>query len=356
MKKIVPVIAALVLVACCGPLRAAAPAPQPEPPRDRQVAPGLPIPSRDFLVGTAGYAPAHFPTSSAAEVKAFWKDVSRAGDLFGVHTDWKDTKLVNVSSVAADVDLVVVLGFQKPDEWSGSVEACKKAINDILRENRKVRYVAIGNEITLFEERGQRFDDFVKAYRDIYASVKARFPKVKVFTTFQLEALKGEGYLTGKAAVRKPAWGLISKFGDTLDIIGITTYPFLDYKDPRTIPDDYYAEIAKYSKKPIGFTEVGWPARERYGGKLSALSEQGYTGSQEEQARFLRRFLEITRGLDVEFVDWLFINDIVDWKEGDLPGRFVPFDSVGLRYHDGREKQVWKLWLELKGLKPGFPG
>lgn len=115
--------------------------------------------------------------------------------------------------------------------------------------------------MTIFEERRQRFDDFVKAYKDIYTSVTAEFPDIGPFTTFQLESLKGEGYLTGKAPIRKPLWGLISKSGDTLDIIGISTYPFFDYKDPHMIPDDYFAEIARYSKKPIGFTEVGWPAR-----------------------------------------------------------------------------------------------
>ncbi|HLC65425.1 MAG TPA: hypothetical protein VJI46_04865 [Candidatus Nanoarchaeia archaeon] len=301
--------------------------------------------SRGFFIGTSGYAPANFPSSSSAEVQAFWSDVGKSGELFGVHTDWKETGIIAVSSQFSD--LVLVLGFQKPEEWENDVEELKDSIRDILRDNPRVKYLAIGNEVnTLYEQFPNQFDNFVSAYKEVYQSVKAEFPNVKVFTTFQLEAMKGKGYLTGKA--REEEWFLLSKFGDSLDIAGFTTYSYFDYTDPDKIPSDYYGEIKQYTNKPVAFTEIGWPARSRWGGKLSKLNEQGFTGSEKEQVDFLNRFLDTTKSLDLEFVNWIFINDIVAWKDGEEPKQFPLFDSIGLKYHDGTAKEAWNEWLKLK--------
>ncbi|HAU38062.1 MAG TPA: hypothetical protein DCX07_10155 [Phycisphaerales bacterium] len=311
----------------------------------------LPIAKRTFLVGTAGFAPANFPRMSADDVSQFWKDVQAAGELHGVHTDWKDLRLLDVTAKSVPTDLVVGLGFQKPAEWTRDVEALKRVIrDDVLGKYPQVKYLFIGNEVNaLYDAHPREFDRFVDAYKDVYAFVKKEFPHVKVFTTFQYERLLGRSHVSGLAP-REPQWFLLKKFDDRFDLLGLTTYPYLEYTDPARVPDAYLKQIARHTAKPLAITETAWMARETFGGRLKPLSDQGYTGSEDEQARYIQRLAQLSQTVPLEFINWLHINDFAPWKNGDVPANvgLAAFISTALKCHDGREKAAWKLWLDLK--------
>ena len=120
---------------------------------------------------------------------------------------------------------------------------------------------------------------------------------------------------------------------------------FRSYKTPAEIPTDYYAEIRKYTSKPIAFTEMGWLSQETFSGSLAQLNGTGWTGSEEEQAAFIARFQELTRGLPVEFALWTLTHDLkMLGRNDDL------FSSIGLKYNDGKPKRAWDAWRALAAM------
>ncbi len=130
-----------------------------------------------------------------------------------------------------------------------------------------------------------------------------------------------------------------------MDLAVFTTYPYFDYPNPNDIPTGYYVDINQYIDKPVAFSEIGWMSRTRYGDDLSYLNDRQFTGSQEEQVQFLKVFKQRTTGMDLEFVNWAFLNDIQEWQDGDRPEQNELFDSIGLKKHNGEAKSVWFEWL-----------
>lgn len=76
-----------------------------------------------------------------------------------------------------------------------------------------------------------------------------------------------------------------------MDLIGLTTYPWKHYDNLESITSDYYFKLKQYTSKPVVFTEIGW------------ISSQKKGSTEEEQARFLVKFLELTKGMDIEMVN-----------------------------------------------------
>lgn len=62
------------------------------------------------------------------------------------------------------------------------------------------------------------------------------------------------------------------------------------------------------------------------------------------------RFLELTKGLRLEFVNWAFLHDL---PEASVTGLVVQRShlGLGLRRYDGSPKMVWEYFRALSGLK-----
>jgi len=193
-------------------------------------------------------------------------------------------------------------------------------------EKYNPRWLGLGIEVNLlYEKNPQYFDEFVSFYNDVYDDVKAKSPETKIFTVFQLEAIKG---LSGLSGSHPQAWQLIDKF--KLDAVGFTTYPELVFKKPSEIPDNYYAEIVLHTSKPILFTEVAWASK-----PLNAMWDADTT--ENTQAEFVARFFNLTKGFNKELVVWAFMHD--------LPDSFGVFKDMGLRTTDDTAKLAWDVWV-----------
>lgn len=72
-------------------------------------------------------------------------------------------------------------------------------------------------------------------------------------------------------------------------------------------------------------------------------------GSEDEQVEFLMRFLELTKGLRLEFVNWAFLHDL---PESSVTGFVVQRThlGLGLRNYDGTPKKVWEYFRALDDL------
>lgn len=300
-------------------------------------------PTRPYY-GTAGYVPANFPSSSAEEIHQFFDDVEAMGEIHGVHTDWQDTTIVDVTIENTDMDLVVVLGFQDPARWKEDKYEFVQKVMELFDTYPEIKYLGIGNEVNLFKYGHAGVDDsFLDVYKEIYTELKLKYPDRIIFTTFQYEALLGNNYLSGKSGEYAEDWYILAELDGYNDIVALTSYPFLDYLTPDQIPDDYYSQIMDHSDLPIAFTEIGWLSQESFNGAFATLNGTGYEGSEDEQMQFLQRFNYLTTGKNMHFANWSFLNDPYDWSTGGNSENPI-FDSVGLRNSDGTPKKVTTEW------------
>ena len=197
-------------------------------------------------------------------------------------------------------------------------------------EEYRPAYLGLGVETNvLYENSPVDFDGFVDLYNEVYDAVKSVSPSTKIFTTFQLEELKGYTLWSNEPAnPQKAQWGLLDRF--KTDLWAFTTYPGLVFKDPSEIPENYYAEIAVHTTKPIAFTEIGWH---------SEASPLGWESSEAEQARFVDRFFFLTEELCPEITVWSFLYD---------PQTIEPFRSMGLIKDDGTPRQAMASWTQTR--------
>lgn len=312
----------------------------------------FPIDSRSFLIGTAGYIPANFNDPGVGDVINFWDDTDTSSEVYGIHTNWNDTRLIQTASKNTEADLVVLLGMQTPGDWE-KVEDIKLVIKENLDNYSQIKYLGVGNEINLIEEAyPSEFFEFRQALLDISDYMRQNYPDIAFFTTFNYETIIGNGYLTGKADLRGSRLDLALELQESVDLVVFTSYPFLDYSSASSMPDNYYEPLLGFSK-PVAFSEIGWLTRDNYFGSSQFLIDNGYSGSENEQVEFLNRFLVLTQKLNLEFVNWAFLHDYADWRNepvSDISDTQL-FDSVGLKNYDDSSKKIWDVWLELRKVK-----
>lgn len=202
-----------------------------------------------------------------------------------------------------------------------------------VAERFRPTYFSIGNEInSVYERLGvARFRELAAVEKHLYRTIKAASPSTRVIVVVSYSQLVDES--------GTPRFALLSHLRGSYDVLGITSYPWRRYAVPADLPEDYYSRLSKHTDKPIAFTEIGW----------SSDPDQG--GSEEEQAKFLIRFLVLTRSLKLEFVNWAFLHDL---PETAVTGFVVQRThlGLGLRRYEGTPKPVWHLFRALADL-PG---
>jgi hypothetical protein len=190
-------------------------------------------------------------------------------------------------------------------------------------EAAKPVYLSLGNEVNRWYEKygweGENgFKHWVSLYEEIYDDVKELSPETIVFCTFSREIVSEN---------KEADLSVIGLFDpEKLDILVLTSYPhsLAGVNRPRDIPADYYTKVLEMlPDKPVGFSEIMWPSMAEFGGE-------------EAQADFLRQLeMELTNGLDVEFIMWPWLSDLA---EGDY---------TGLIHRDGTEKLGYEAWISL---------
>ncbi len=196
----------------------------------------------------------------------------------------------------------------------------------------KPEYFSLGNEINdYFYLHPEELDAYVGMYDEAYAAVKEVSPNTKVFVVFSLNHMR-----------ENEQYAMVERFNGRSDLIGFTTYPWEGYGDPEDIPADYYSKLEEYTDKPIAFTEIGWPS--------SGASGTG--NGEAEQARFLTRFVELTGGMDVEMVNWLFLHEV---EVGGIAGAVSSPEvgTIALKRADGSRKEVYAEWVALHNMAIG---
>ncbi|MBC7113306.1 MAG: hypothetical protein H5T34_04715 [Candidatus Methanomethyliales bacterium] len=235
--------------------------------------------------------------------------------------------LVHVTFIGSNITLVV-LPYLKNATLSDPAwrRSYIEAILDVVRACKPL-YLSVGNEVNRWYEKygadandPNGFQHFVSLYEEVYDAVKEISPQTKVFCTFSREVVSEN---------READMKVLSMFNpDKMDLLVFTSYPYAvkGIKKPSDIPDDYYSGALRYMpNKPIGFSELGWPSIEFFGG------EKGQADFIQEVAGRLTR----EQGVGLELLGWAWLHDI----DGN--------DYIGLIKRDGKEKLAYEVWKSL---------
>lgn len=308
----------------------------------------LPIDSRSFYIGVVP-TPRSVPETTFDDVNDAYREAGEIGEVTMV---WTGTNIgqsgkLKSSRVVTAVRVyglrpVLTLGFATIKEVPGSglkyVVDAPEGVNADLSDQEfrqlwvdeareiagefKPEYISLGNEINdYFHLHPDDLVHYLSLLEEAYSAVKEASPGTKVMVVLSFTHLIDNGQ-----------WELLETFGGKVDMIGLTTYPWKHYEKPGMIPTDYYARIMDYVDVPVAFTEIGWPS-----------------GSEKDQAEFLVKFLELTEGMDLEMVNWLFLHEV---ELTGIVGSVTDPETatISLKKADGTKKAVYDRWLELKAL------
>jgi hypothetical protein len=311
----------------------------------------LPITSRKFYIGLVP-TPKNYPNSTFEDMVAAYIE---AGDIAEICMVWvkkqgigeyqilKNNRIIEALRTYG-LKPVITLNFATIKKGVGGLEYVIDAPEGIpanlsdpkfrsrwieeaknIASEFKPEYFSLGNEINdYFYLHPDEFEEYLTLFEEAKKEIKRVSPNTKVFVVFSYNHL-----------IENNQWDLLERIESKADLIGITTYPWKHYDTPEDIPEDYYLRISKYTTKPIAFTEIGW---------ISSPP-----ASENQQSEFLLRFLELTKELKIEMVNWLFLHEIQ--TEG-LIGAFTDprVGTIALKMSDGTKKDIYNLWLDLKEL------
>ncbi len=312
----------------------------------------LPIEARSFSIGTAGFVPRNWPNPVEDDWQDLFARLPDYGERFGVHVAW-DADLT-AEHIPTQVDLAytvtagtgtvpyIALGFEPDAMTQQEADTYFEVNGDAFREvavaiaaTHRPEILLLGVESNrYFEKSEQGYEDFIAVYAEAYDAIKAVSPGTLVATNLQYETMIGAAFLTGEP--HEEHLYLIERFGERLDLITITTYPWLDFNRPADVPVNYFDALRAYTDRPLMITETGWPSEE--------IAAPMVETSEQAQIDYLLRLLTITRDESVEALIWVFPHD------PNTEAASGVFNHVSLRENDGTAKSAYAYWQALRSL------
>jgi len=218
------------------------------------------------------------------------------------------------------------VGFADPDLREAFI-----AYTTYVVKTYEPDYLAIGVEVNmLYERKPAQFEAFVSLYQEAYQVAKRTRPETKVFPTFQLEDLEGTF-----DDIHPPHWEVLDYFKGMMDVLAISTYPFLgDVTGASGIREDYFSQLRERFDGEIIISETAYPS--------APVEGKSAMGTEEEQAAYLARVLQEAETHGFSAVIWFAALD-PSFAAGS--GASV-FSDIGLRRSDGSNKLGWALWEE----------
>jgi hypothetical protein len=216
--------------------------------------------------------------------------------------------------------------FSDPD-----VRRAFVAYAEYVAINYRPEYLALGVEMNQYYTKNKDgFEDFKTLYAEAYATVKKASPDTKVTVTMQYEDLQG---ILPTQDAHFPDWQLLRAFEPNMDIVTISTYPSFSFASADAIPENYYTQLRAFTDLPIAIAQMGYSSAE--------VGQGVSSGSESDQAAFLRRALADAEEMEMRFVVWFAGWDPSFAREG----AEAAFQHIGLLRGDNSEKPAWSEWL-----------
>ncbi len=293
---------------------------------------------KNTILGTA-FTPAHFPGSSAEDVKDTFRLANELGNHVILISEWDSDMDPNNIKIVRDFTHAQGMKFhlhispisldnqrQDPaipkraggDSFGNASVRTAFIAHALSMAELKPDVLALGTEVDLLAKNTKEFDQYVSLAKETYDAVKKKYPSQTITISFQWDNLR-------KADPAK----ILPLFKDSLDIYSFTTYPYFFYKDPVEIPKDYYTAIRTYlPTERLGFSEIGWASKG--------------SGSEETQATYYGMLPELMRETKPEYAIFGMLHDV------DVFGFLLAsLNSVGLRDNDGTPKKSWDTVINL---------
>lgn len=311
---------------------------------------------RSFAMGLI-YWPAAGMSTSTQRVRVGVDRTVTGAEFLVAQVPWSplrpsmDQESEWIASIARETQrqLVIAVEWLSPNRtqrldadirpWTFRTKATRDSFIESVQKTAIVcrpAYFILGVEVNydLFIDR-EDFIAFVDVYRDARVRIQEVVPECKVSVTFQYELLTGRRpFVAGHRFVPR-------MFGDTLDVLGVSTYPSLWATDPAELPTNYYEELSEYGL-PVAVFECGWPTPNSPPSRLDSVRQELY----------LERAMRDFDRLDVGIVVW---GSALDTEIG--PTDAIPFmnphgpdwrQHLGLWMVDGSPKQAAARWLSWK--------
>jgi hypothetical protein len=312
----------------------------------------LPISERSFYIGLVPN-PANTPNSTFDDIIKAYEETGKISEICMVWVEKQgigEYDLLKQNQVITGVRVYglkpfITLNFATIKQGSNGLEYVIDAPQGVtpslsdanfralwkneaknIAQDFQPEYFSLGNEVNdYFYFHPEDVDDYLSLLNETYSEIKQVSSNTKVLVVFSYNHL-----------VDNNQWSMLPDFNNSVDIVGFTTYPHKNFSTPLDIPANYYIQLKSYINKPIAFTEIGW-------------SSTG-TNTEETQANFLLKFLELTKEINLEMINWLFLHETT--LDG-LPGHICDSDvvTIALKKSDDSKKQIYNFWVELKNLK-----
>ncbi len=205
-------------------------------------------------------------------------------------------------------------------------DAFKSAVSELA--SLEPAYLCLATEINLLAiQRLDEFLHFASLYKEAYREAKTISPETKVFVSFQWEWMR---IVDAEEPHKiKEHSKVINIFRPELDLVALTTYPSPFHGSPADLPRDYYSWSRRHVRQEdeILLMEVGWPT--------------GASGSESEQAEFIRRLPKLLGTVNVSVIAWALLHDIsIEEFDEDL-------ETIGLLTNDGVAKPGFEEFARL---------
>ena len=324
----------------------------------RSASPSPPEPERLFNMGVTFSPRGNLANSGEVDFVDFFTGTAH-GEIKALHTPWRDDEAsagsipdsaLQFMQQQQDFGFVPVVGFgwtngegmpvdrlgndflssaSEPanNSWSNTETRNEfKAMLSAFAGTYKPRYLFLGNETNAYflSHSQAQWDDWVTMFAEAYDAIKAVSPETIVYTTFQLERMKGLGVKTGQTYPEHFELLADHLASGKIDAFAFTSYPYLEYDSPADMPMDYYSSlINRVGDKKIIYSELGW----------IATTVGPFQGSEVLQSEFVDRFFLLNEAVEsaalLEAMVWLFLYDFTDYSA------FVAFTDVALRSNSG---------------------
>ncbi|MDR9418587.1 hypothetical protein [Gracilimonas sp.] len=311
------------------------------------------------------YSPLGFP-ETYENTDDFYSEIDQIGDFsVFMNTLWRDSEERSEEIPEAHLSLMKatnsncftpVSGFgwiegdfvslRHPDlgvnNWTNEVS--REAFINMLVEyvtTYEPPYVFIGNEVNFYYDNfPDDYTNWVEFYGEAYSEIKSTGTETKVGTIFNFEHVAGIGKNVGW---NEPQWGAIDQFDpNTLDVIGLTMYPYLSEDTPQAISNSYLSPLLQRDaadNTPIFITETGWP------GDASLDETRSWRMGEEFQTSYIQKLGDVVNGVNVIGLNWLFMNEMRNTCSS--CNKWINFGSVSLKDSLGNKRPAYDTFLDL---------
>lgn len=314
--------------------------------------------ARSFLMGATYWPPARFPDRETTRAhRLLARAALDSGDVLHLQLPWSPgstrsrAQIDPLHSVAAAGQraLMISLDWLEPGrqavrgdgDWTfddPDVRARFASLVEELAVEIRPAFLVIGVEVNFYAHLDpDGFRAFVKLYGHLRGRLRELRAPTRILVSFQYEDLLG--HRPFESSVSKPSMKLVSVFNPQL--LALSTYPGLVHRTPADIPQDYF-EPALALDRPVLILETGW--------------HTGGSGSEAEQAAYVRRLLTLARTKCFQLVNWASAVDTLAMPyppEDEAQRHGVPTwaGSLGLFDMTGRPKPAAAVWQEARRIR-----